>query len=213
MKCLPCILLSVLLLPAFSPVFAQQSAGKPVLSADPAPPPPVAPPAPGPASTDPSYVIGAEDQIQIVVWKNADFPPATVPVRPDGMVTLPLIGDVLAAGKTASQLAADLTTQLKKLYTEPIVTVSVLGVNSKRIYFFGSVARPGPMALAPNMTILQAIATAGGLTDFANKKHIYILRSGPGGNEQKIFFDYTKAIKSGNLQGVSLLPGDEIFVP
>jgi polysaccharide export outer membrane protein len=171
MKCLPCILLSVLLLPAFSPVFAQQSAGKPVLSADPA------------------------------------------PVRPDGMVTLPLIGDVLAAGKTASQLAADLTTQLKKLYTEPIVTVSVLGVNSKRIYFFGSVARPGPMALAPNMTILQAIATAGGLTDFANKKHIYILRSGPGGNEQKIFFDYTKAIKSGNLQGVSLLPGDEIFVP
>jgi polysaccharide biosynthesis/export protein len=214
MKWQPCTLLSILLLPAFYSASSQQAAGKPVLSADPEPPAAivVTPTGPGPASADPSYIIGPEDSIQIVVWKNADFPATTVPVRPDGMITLPLLGDVPASGRTPLQLAADLTVQLKKLYTDPTVTVSVLAVNSKRIYFFGSVGRPGPLPLSPGMTILQAISSAGGLTDFANKKHIYILRGEPG-KQQKIFFDYTKAIKSGNMQGVTLQPGDSIVVP
>jgi polysaccharide biosynthesis/export protein len=216
MKCLPCILLSVLLLPALSPGFAQQPGGKPVLSAEPAPPPPALPaPAASPASmgpiaVDPNYVIGADDSIQIVVWKNADFPASTLPVRPDGMITLPLLGDVPAAGRTPSQLADQLTERLKKLYTDPAVTVSVLQVNSRRIYFFGEVAHPGPIPLTPGMTILQAIDTAGGLTPFANKKKIVILRGEPG-KQQKIFFNYKKAI-NGDSQGVTIQPGDSIVV-
>lgn len=216
MKRLPCTLLSVLLLPAFSPGFAQQPAGKPVLSADPAPPAPAPPPpaanpaAMGPLAVDPNYVIGADDSIQIVVWKNSDFPPSTLPVRPDGMITLPLLGDVPAAGRTPLQLAGDLTERLKKLYTDPTVTVSVLQVNSRRIYFFGEIVRPGPMPLTPGMTMLQAIDTAGGLTPFAKKNKIYILRGEPG-KQQKIFFDYKKAI-NGNMQGVTIQPGDSIVV-
>lgn len=164
----------------------------------------------GPVAVDPTYVIGADDSIQIVVWKNPDFPPTTLPVRPDGMITLPLLGDVPAAGRTPSKLAAELTVLLGALYKEPTVTVSVLAVNSRRIYFFGEVGHPGPMALTPGMTILQAIDTAGGLTPFANKKKIYILRGEPG-KQQKIFFDYKKAI-NGNMQGVTIQPGDSIVV-
>jgi polysaccharide export outer membrane protein len=128
------------------------------------------------------------------------------------MITLPLLGDIPAAGLTPSQLATNLTERLKKYITDPTVNVSVLQVNSRRIYFYGEVNRPGPMPLAPAMTILQAIDTAGGLTPYAHKKKIYILR-GESGKQQKLFFDYSKAIKSGDMQGITLLPGDSIVVP
>ena len=158
--------LSVLLLGVFCPAFAQ-TAAKPILSADPAPPAaplpaaPVSSPPTGPVAVDPSYVIGADDSIQIEVWKEPNFS-KNLPVRPDGMITLPLVGDVPAAGRTPTQLAGDLTIQLKKFINDPTVTVSVLQVNSRRIYFFGEVGHPGPLTLTPGMTILQAIDTAGG---------------------------------------------------
>jgi len=93
-----------------------------------------------------------------------------------------------------------------------VVDVAVLAVNSKRIFMIGEIMHVGPIAITPGMNVLQAIATAGGLTPYANKKHIYILRGEPG-KQQNIPFDYTKALKKGDMQGVSLVPGDTIVVP
>ena len=126
------------------------------------------------------------------------------------MITLQLVGDVPAAGRTPMQLAEDLTERLKKFITDPTVTVTILAVSSKLVYFYGEIGHPGPLALTPAMTILQAVDTAGGLTPYAKKNKIYILR-GEAGKKQKILFDYKKAIKSGD--SITLIPGDEIFVP
>src|ERR1019366_58576 len=153
-----------------------------------------------------------EDAIQVSVWKEPSLSALTLPVRPDGKITLPLVGDIAAAGFTPMQLAADITNRLKQFVTDPTVDVTVLAVNSKRVFMIGEVGHVGPLAISPGMTILQAIATAGGLTPYANKKHIYILRGEPG-KQEKIPFDYTKAVKKGDMQGVSLVPGDTIVVP
>ena len=185
---------------------------KPVITPQPrtpAAPPPAA--APGSPTADPTYVIGPEDNIAVNVW-NEPKVSGTLPVRPDGMISLPLVGDMPAAGRTPMQLAAEITVQLQKLITDPNVTVSVLGVNSKRIYLAGQVARVGPMTMTPNMTVLQALLSAGGPSEFANKKHIFILRT-EGSKQLKIPFDYNKAVKTGNMQGVTLIPGDTIVVP
>ncbi len=158
-----------------------------------------------------NYVIGADDSVQITVWKEPQLS-ATVPVRPDGKITLPLINDVQAAGLTPMQLQADLVSRLAKFVTDPVVSVSVLGVNSKRVFFVGEgVGRPGPLQITPGMTILQAIASAG-LTQYANTKKIYILRGDPA-HQQRVPFDYNKAVKKGDMQGVTLIPGDTIVVP
>jgi polysaccharide export outer membrane protein len=218
MKPLPCTLLSILLLPSLSLAFAQPPGSKPVLSATP-PPPAAAPLAPAaaaagpamPVAVDPNYVIGAEDSLQVTVWQEPNFS-GGLPVRPDGMITLPLVGDLMAAGRTPMQLSGDITEKLKKFITDPTVNVSVLAVNSKHIYLVGEVGRVGPLAMTPGMTILQAIVSAGGVTPFANKKKIYILR-GEAGSQQKIPFDYTKAVKKGDMQGIVLVPGDTIVVP
>jgi polysaccharide export outer membrane protein len=190
-----------------------QSVGKPVLSAQPGP----AGPAPATARVEgtpmitPDYIIGADDVLLITVWNEGQLS-GSMPVRPDGMITLPLLGDVLAAGSTPMQLKTDLTTRLKKFVTDPVVDVSVTAVNSKRVFFVGEVGHVGPLQLTPGMTILQAIATAGGLSPYANKKKIYILR-GEQGKQQRIPFNYDKALKKDDMQGVSLLPGDTIVVP
>ena len=130
---------------------------------------------------------------------------------PDGKISLPLINDIPAAGYTPEQLGADITARLTKFVTDPVVDVSVLAVNSKRVFLVGEVEHAGPMAITPGMTILQAIASAG-LTPYANKTHIYILRGDPV-HQQKVMFDYKKALKKGDMQGVSLVPGDTIVVP
>lgn len=204
---------SIAFLPLVATGLAQQSAGKPVLSATPTPPKPAPAPAhvQGTPMISPDYVIGADDVLLVTVWNETQLS-GTMPVRPDGMITLPLIGDVLAAGSTPMQLRADLTTRLKKFVTDPVVDVTVTAVNSKQVFFVGEVGHVGPLQLTPGMTILQAIATAGGLTPYANKKKIYILR-GEQGKQQKIPFDYDKALKKDDMQGVSLVPGDTIVVP
>ena len=164
---------------------------------------------PGPVDAN-SYVIGPQDQIQITVWKEPQLSNPLV-VRPDGKISLPLINDIRAAGFTPMQLQADITERLKKFLTDPIVDVTLLAENSKRIYLMGEVSHVGPIAIAPGMTILQAIATAGRLTPYANKKKIYILRGDPA-NQKQIHFDYNKARK-GDMQGITLQPGDTVFVP
>ncbi len=209
MTLLRCTRLSICLLPALvGGGLAQQTYGRYT------PPQPVqqrsATP-PRPASVAPNYIIGADDSLQITVWGSPDLS-ATMPVRPDGMITLPNIGDVLAAGRTPMQLTADITARVAKLVIDPHVTVTVLQVNSKQVFLIGEVIRVGPLNITPGMNVLQAIASAGGLTPYANKKHIYILRGDPG-HQQTIPFDYSKAIKKGDMQGVALVPGDTIVVP
>ena len=188
----------------------------PVLSASPAP---AGQPAPPPASADPSvasaaspsYVIGPQDVIQVTVWKEPALS-QSLTVRPDGMISLPLLGDVSASGQTPTLLSADLSTRLKKYINDPLVTVTVVTVNSKRVFLLGEVGHVGGLPMTPDMTPLQAIAAAGGLSPYANAKHIYILRT-DNGKQKKIFFDYKKAIKTGNEQGIVLAPGDTIVVP
>jgi polysaccharide export outer membrane protein len=158
-----------------------------------------------------TYILGADDAIQVNVWREAALS-GPLSIRPDGMISLPLIGDIRAEGLTPMLLGRNITEQLKKFISNPTVTVTVTAVNSRRIFLVGEVQHVGPLSLSEGLTVIQAIASAGGLTPFANAKHIYILR-GAAGKQQKIAFNYKKAIKNGDLQGVSLAPGDTIVVP
>jgi polysaccharide biosynthesis/export protein len=151
-----------------------------------------------------TYIIGADDGLQVTVWKEPSLS-GTFPVRPDGMISLVLVGDVPAAGLTPMQLGKDIT-------EDPSVSVVVTAVNSQRIFMIGEVGHVGPMSLTPGMTPLQAIAAAGGLSTFANQKRIYILR-GPQGKQVKIPFNYKLAIKGDSKQLIALEPGDTIVVP
>ncbi len=195
--------------PAPAAVPTDQPASAPAASVAPSA---VAPVTAAPGVNPDTYVVGPEDSISVNVWKEPTLS-GSFPVRPDGMISLALVGDVVAAGRTPMELATELTTKLKKYITDPTVTVTVLGVNSKRIFMLGEIAHIGALPLSSAMTPLQAIAAAGGLSPYANKSHIYILRSEPGGKQKKIPFDYKKAIKDGDMQGVTLLPGDTIVVP
>jgi polysaccharide export outer membrane protein len=127
------------------------------------------------------------------------------------MISLVLVGDLKAAGLTPMALSVDIGQRLRKYIQDPVVTVVVLGVNSQRVFTVGEVNKVGPVMMTPGMTPLQAIVTAGGLTQFANSKRIYILRT-VGGKQQKIPFNYKQALKGDN-QGVALIPGDTIVVP
>jgi polysaccharide export outer membrane protein len=167
---------------------------------------------PAAATTDPTYVIGEEDVLNISVWKEPDVT-RTVPVRPDGKISLPLLNDVQAAGLTPGQLGMLITERLKKFIAEPQVTVIVTQINSRRIYILGEVARPGAYPLLPNMTVLQALSSAGGFTQFASSKGIYVLRS-ENGKQQKYPFNYKDVIKGQRAeQNIILKPGDTIVVP
>ncbi|MBS1815521.1 MAG: polysaccharide biosynthesis/export family protein [Acidobacteria bacterium] len=163
------------------------------------------------AANSPDYRIGPEDTLQINVWKEESLS-GTFPVRPDGKISLVLLGDVQAAGMKPMDLAADLTTRLKKFIQDPLVTVTVAEVKSQKIFVLGEVQHVGPIELSADMTPLQAIAAAGGVTPFANTKKIYILR-GTGANQKKIKFDYKKAIKGEPGSYVALKTGDTIVVP
>lgn len=156
------------------------------------------------------YIIGPEDSLQVTVWKEPTLS-GNFPVRPDGMISLVLVGDLPAAGLTPMALSTDISQRLKKYIQDPVVTVAVLGVNSQRIFMVGEVGKVGPVMLTPGMTPLQAIVTAGGLSQFANSKRIYILRM-VSGKQQKIPFNYKAALKGENT-GITLLPGDTIVVP
>jgi polysaccharide biosynthesis/export protein len=165
-----------------------------------------------PATDDPNYVIGAQDVLDISVWKEPEVS-RTVPVRPDGKISLPLLNDVQAAGLTPAQLAAQLTESLKKFVANPQVTVIVTIINSQRIYILGEVGRAGAYPLLPGMTILQALSSGGGFTQFANTKKIYLLRQ-ENGKQVKFPFNYKEVIGGRNPeQNIPLKAGDTIVVP
>jgi len=168
--------------------------------------------APKAATQDPNYVIGAQDVLDISVWKEAELT-RSVPVRPDGKISLPLLNDVQAAGLTPTQLAGQITTSLKKFVTDPQVTVIVSQINSQRVYILGEVSRAGAYPLLPDMTILQALASAGGFTQFANLKKIYMFRT-ENGKQVRYPFNYKEVITGKNVeQNVVLKAGDTIMVP
>lgn len=159
----------------------------------------------------PDYVIGADDMLHISVWKEPDLT-ETLPVRPDGKISMPLLNDVVAAGLTPSQLADSITVKLKKYIADPRVTVVVTAMNSQKIYILGEVVHPGSTALQPNMTVLQALASSG-FTQFANTKGIYVLRT-ENGKQQKIPVHYRALLKGESIdQNLILRPGDTIVVP
>ncbi len=167
---------------------------------------------PMPATTDPSYIIGPEDVLDISVWKEPDVS-RVVPVRPDGRISLPLINDVPAAGMSPQQLASAVTEKLRKYLNEPQVTVIVTQINSQRVFVVGEVLRAGAFPLIPGMTVLQALSSAGGFTTFADVKKIHVMRL-QNGKHVELPFNYRDVLKGDNPeQNIKLEPGDTVVVP
>jgi len=166
----------------------------------------------GAASQVPAeYVIGADDTLHISVWKEPDLT-ATLPVRPDGKISLPLLNDVPAAGLTPMQLKDSITEKLRKYVSDPHVTVVVTAMNSRRFFVTCEVVRSGPMPLLPDMTVLEALSAAG-FTQFANVKGIYLLRI-ENGRQVKLPFNYKEVVKGNHPeQNIMLKPGDTVVVP
>ena len=186
---------------------SKEPAAEPAQVAAPAPTAPDS--AAGTASN--SYVIGPSDVLTVTVWKEPTLS-GTILVRPDGMITVPLLGDVQASGLTPLQLADQIATKLKKYIQDPNVSVVVSQIHSKVVYLLGEVGKKGPVEMTPGMTLLEAIASAGGLTDYANAKKIYILRD-EAGKHEKIPVHYKEALKGDSEFNLVLEPGDTIVVP
>ncbi len=164
------------------------------------------------ASFSETYVIGPGDGLDINVWKEPDFSRQVI-VRPDGKITLPLIGDVVAAGLTARQLQDKLEKLLKEYVEIPKASVSVTAAHNMRIYLLGNVARPGEIEVTKPITVLEAVSIAGGLTEWAKQSDLRLMRKVNG--ELKTYrIDY-KAIIDGRdpAQNIVLKPGDTIYVP
>ena len=164
------------------------------------------------AVADADYKIGPQDMVRVDVWKEPEIS-RTIPVRPDGKISLPLLNDVQASGLTAIQLSNSIHDGLTKYLNNPQVTVTVTEINSRRVYVTGEVNRPGVLPLLPDMTVLQALSSAGGFTQFAKLKGIYVLRN-EGGKQSKLPFNYREVVKGKNQeQNILLLPGDVIVIP
>ena len=165
-----------------------------------------------PPANDSTYVIGPEDVLTIDVWNEKELS-GPVPVRPDGKISVPLLNDVQAAGLTPMQLMSSLSEKLKKFVSDPTVTVTVTTVNSRKVYILGEVTRPGAFPLVPDMTVLQALTTAGGPTPYAKTSKIYILRT-QNGTQNKLAFNYKQVVRGGSSeQNILLKSGDTVVVP
>ena len=160
-----------------------------------------------------TYIIGAGDILEITTWKEEDFSRETVPVRLDGMITFPLIDDLMAEGRTTMQVKAAIEEKLKDYVSDPNVTVHLQASLSKRFYVLGEVVNTGEYPLIKNYTVLQAFAMAGGFTEWASKKEILLLRKVDG--EDKILrINYKQIIKGKDFdQNVRIEPDDTIIVP
>lgn len=162
---------------------------------------------------DNSFQIGNDDVLAISVWKEPDIS-RSVPVRSDGKISLPLVGEIQASGKTPLQLEAELSGRLENFITNPRVTVIVEVINSQKFNILGQVQKPGAYPLTHTTTVLDAIALSGGFRDFAKQKAVYILRRDAHGNQARIPFNYKEVIKGKNPeQNVPLEPDDTVVVP
>lgn len=169
--------------------------------------------APAGRAHDDTYAIGADDVLAINVWKEPELTRA-VPVRSDGKISLPLIGELQAAGATPKQLEEDIAKKLTSYVSEPEVTVIVQEIRSRKFNVLGMVARPGSFPITHTMTVLDAIAVAGGFRDFAKQKSIYVLRQQPDGTQARLPFNYKDVVKGKSIdQNVRLQPGDTVVIP
>jgi len=158
------------------------------------------------------YIIGADDVLDVNVWKEQELT-RTLQVRPDGKISMPLLGDVQAAGMTPGQLAQNVSERLKKFLTAPQVTVILTQINSQRVYVIGEVTRPGAYPVLPGMTVLQAISSAGGLTQFANSKKIFVMRN-ENHIQTKYPFSYKEVLDGRKAEeNLAVKAGDTIVVP
>jgi polysaccharide export outer membrane protein len=183
--------------------------------ANPSAPAEAAPTAPIGVSTSPSrdtYRVGVDDELQISVWREPELS-AGVVVRPDGIITLPLVNDLNVVGQTPKELQTLLTEKLKPFVNEPQVTVIVRAIRSRKVYLMGQVPRPGIYPLSDRTTILQLLVMAGGMNAFAKSSSIYVLRR-QNGQEIRIPFNFKRAIKgTPERDDVVLIPGDLVVVP
>ena len=164
------------------------------------------------ATLPPGYVIGADDVLSIVFWRDKDLS-VEVRVRPDGKVSLPLLNDVQAAGLTPEELRANLVESAKRFVQEPNATVIVKEIHSRQVYITGNVGKPGTYALTTDMNVLQLLAQAGGLLDYADNKNIVVIRT-EAGRQHHYKFNYNDVIKRKRPeQNIALKPGDMIVVP
>ena len=165
------------------------------------------------AAHDDTFIIGSSDVLAINVWKEPEVS-RSLPVRSDGKISLPLVGEVQASGLTPKQLEQEIAKNLTSYISEPEVTVIVQEIRSKRFNVLGQVARPGTYALSNPTTVLDAIAVAGGFRDFAKQKSVYVLRQNADGTESRLRFNYKEVIQGKNMkQNVPLQPHDTIVVP
>ena len=194
-----------------APVAGQAGQQTPAVTETAKPPEPTAPAAS--KAHDDHFIIGNDDLLAINVWKEPEVS-RSLPVRSDGRISLPLVGEVQAAGRTPAQLEKEIAEKLKDYISEPEVTVMVQQINSQKYNILGQVARPGSFPLTLSTTVLDAIAASGGFRDFAKQKGIYILRQNPDGGESRIPFNYKEVIKGKNPdQNIKLEPNDTVVVP
>ena len=162
---------------------------------------------------DDSFVIGNDDVLAINVWKEPDVS-RSIPVRSDGRISLPLVGEVQASGRTPLKLEEEIASRLKGYISEPEVTVIVQQINSQKFNILGMINRPGSYAITNSATVLDAIALAGGFRDFAKQKGIYILRQNPDGSQTRLPFNYKEVVKGhDSAQNIKLQARDTIVVP
>ena len=163
-------------------------------------------------SVEDEYIIGPTDVLEINVWREPDLS-RTIPVRPDGKITLPLLNDVQASGLTPLELKAGIEKRLAEFVESPTVSVAVLEIHSKNIFVLGQVESPGQYPLQQDLTVLQALSLAGGLAEWADKGDVVILRK-ENGKQSRIKFDYKNVSKGKHLEkNIVLQPGDTIIVP
>ncbi len=171
---------------------------------------------PQPVTLPPDYVIGADDVLLVIFRREKDLS-AEVVVRPDGRITLPLLNDIQAAGLTTAQLRDKVTEEGKRFVEDPSVTIVVKQVNSRKVFITGQVNKPGPYPIGDRMTVMQLISMAGGLTEYAKKKNIVILRDAgakPGSKPANFRFNYEDIQNLKNLgSNIELKPGDTVIVP
>jgi polysaccharide export outer membrane protein len=181
-------------------------------AAKPSPAGNASPAAPAAVQVAPDYVIGPDDVITVVVWKEQEVS-GDFTVRPDGKISMPLMNDIAVAGLTPEQLRGRITEAAAKFIEEPTVTVVVKAINSRKVYVMGQVNKPGPYPLNSPTTVIQLLATAGGLLEYANQENISIVRN-ENGRQTSFRFNYKDFTRGRNpLQNIELKPGDTVIVP
>jgi polysaccharide export outer membrane protein len=168
--------------------------------------------APAAAALPPGYVIGPSDILSVLFWRDKDLSAEAITVRPDGMISLPLINEIKAAGLTPEQLRVKLLEAAGKFIEDPDVAVVVREIRSRNVFITGNVAKPATYPLTNDMTVLQLIAVSGGLLEYANAKNINIIRT-EDGRQQTLKFNYKEVISGTRIaQNITLKPGDTVVV-